>query len=158
MSRRSRKIHRQEIKADPVYADTLVSCFINKMMWDGKKELARNIVYKALKNLSKKYPKESAVSIFKKAVDNCKPSMEVRSRRVGGSTYQVPVDVRARRQSTLAIRWLIVHSRARKEKTMAERLSAELMEAYNNKGASIRKKEDVHRMAESNRAFSHYNW
>ena len=158
MSRRSRPIQRQEIKADPVYADTLVSCFINKIMWDGKKELARNIVYKALKNLSKKYPKESAVSIFKKAVENCKPSMEVRSRRVGGSTYQVPVDVRTRRQSTLAIRWIIVNSRARKEKTMAERLSAELMEAYNNKGASIKKKEDVHRMAESNRAFSHYNW
>ena len=158
MSRRSRKIHRPEIKADPVYADTLVSCFINKMMWDGKKELARSIVYKALTNLSKKYPKESAVSIFKKAVENCKPNMEVRSRRVGGSTYQVPVEVRSRRQSTLAIRWIIVHSRARKEKTMAERLSAELMEAYNNKGASIKKKEDVHRMAESNRAFSHYNW
>ena len=158
MSRRSRKIHKREIKADPVYADSTVSCFINKLMWDGKKELARNIVYGALDNLSKKYPNESAVSIFKKAIDNCKPSLEVRSRRVGGATYQVPVDVRPVRRSALAIRWIIVHSRARKEKTMADRLAGELTDAYNKKGTSIKKKEDVHRMAESNRAFSHYNW
>ena len=158
MSRRSRKIHRKEIKADPVYSDTAISCFINKLMWDGKKELSRSIVYGALKALSKKYSNESAVSVFKKAIDNCKPALEVRSRRVGGATYQVPVDVRPARRSALAIRWLIVHSRARKEKTMTDRLSAELMDAYNNKGNSIKKKEDVHRMAESNRAFSHYNW
>ena len=158
MSRRSRTIHRQEVKADPVYADTQVASFINKIMWDGKKELARYIVYGALKNLSKKKPKESAVSIFKKAIDNCKPNMEVRSRRVGGATYQVPVEVRDSRKSALAIRWIITHARSRKEKTMKDRLSAELMDAYNNKGASIKKKEDVHRMAESNRAFSHYNW
>ena len=158
MSRRSRTIHRKEVKADPVYADTTVASFINKIMWDGKKELARNIIYKVLKTLSKKNPKESAVSIFKKAIDNCKPNMEVRSRRVGGATYQVPVDVRPSRKTALAIRWIILHARARKEKTMQDRLSAELMDAYHNKGASIKKKEDVHRMAESNRAFSHYNW
>ena len=158
MSRRSRKIHRKEVKADPVYSDTTVSYFINKIIWDGKKELARNIVYGALQTLSKQYPKESAVSVFKKAIDNCKPSLEVRSRRVGGATYQVPVDVRPVRRSALAIRWLIIHARARKEKTMSARLAGELMDAYNKKGASIKKKEDVHRMAESNRAFSHYNW
>lgn len=158
MSRRSRKIHKREVKADPVYSDTTVSYFINKLMWDGKKELARNIVYRALDTLSKKYPNESAVSVFKKAIDNCKPNLEVRSRRVGGATYQVPVDVRPVRRSALAIRWIIIHSRTRKEKTMKDRLAAELMDAYNNKGTSIKKKEDVHRMAESNRAFSHYNW
>ena len=158
MSRRSRKIHRKEIKPDPVYSDAIVSYFINKIMWDGKKECARNIVYKALDILSKKNSRESAVSVFKKAIENCKPGLEVRSRRVGGATYQVPVDVRPVRKSALAVRWIITHSRARKEKTMADRLAGELMDAYNNKGTSIKKKEDVHRMAESNRAFSHYNW
>ena len=158
MSRRSRKIHKREVKSDPVYSDSAVTYFINKLMWDGKKELSRNIVYGALENLSKKYPNESAVSVFKKAIDNCKPNLEVRSRRVGGATYQVPIDVRPVRRSALAIRWIILHSRARKEKTMPDRLAGELMDAYNNKGTSIKKKEDVHRMAESNRAFSHYNW
>ena len=158
MSRRSRSINRKEVRTDPVYADTTVAIFVNKIMWDGKKELARGIVYGALKTLSKKYPKESAVSIFKKAIDNCQPNMEVRSRRVGGATYQVPVEVRPARKSALAMRWIIIHARQRKEKTMTDRLSQELMAAYNNKGASIKKKEDVHRMAESNRAFSHYNW
>ncbi|MDE0118629.1 MAG: 30S ribosomal protein S7 [Bdellovibrionales bacterium] len=158
MSRRSRKIHKKEIKPDSVYSDVMVSYFINKIMWDGKKELARGIVYGALDILSKKYPQESAVSVFKKAIDNCKPNLEVRSRRVGGATYQVPVDVRPVRRSALAIRWIITHSRTRKEKTMTDRLAEELMDAYNKKGASIKKKEDVHRMAESNRAFSHYNW
>ncbi len=158
MSRRSRKIHKKDAKPDPVYADTTVSYFINKIMWDGKKELARGIVYGALEIISKKHPTESAISVFKKAIDNCKPNLEVRSRRVGGSTYQVPVDVRPARRSSLAIRWIIINSRARKEKKMADRLAGELMDAYNKKGSSIKKKEDVHRMAESNRAFSHYNW
>lgn len=158
MSRRNRKIHKKEIKSDPVYSDTTVSYFINKLMWDGKKELARGIIYGALETLSKKYPNESAVSVFKKAIDNCKPNLEVRSRRVGGATYQVPVDVRPVRRSTLAIRWIILNSRARKEKTMKDRLAGELIDAYNNKGSSVKKKEDVHRMADSNRAFSHYNW
>ncbi len=158
MSRRSRKIHKKELKPDPVYSDTTVSYFINKVMWDGKKELARNIVYGALEIISKKNSRESALSVFKKAIENCKPNLEVRSRRVGGATYQVPVDVRPVRRSSLAIRWIIINSRSRKEKTMANRLAGELMDAYNKKGSSIKKKEDVHRMAESNRAFSHYNW
>lgn len=158
MSRRGRKIHKKSAKPDPVYSDTAVSYFINKIMWDGKKEQARNIVYGALEIISKKHPKESAISVFKKAIDNCKPNLEVRSRRVGGATYQVPVDVRPVRKSSLAVRWIIINSRTRKEKKMAERLAGELMDAYNKKGASIKKKEDIHRMAESNRAFSHYNW
>ncbi len=158
MSRRSRKIHRKEIRPDPVYSDAIVSYFINKIMWDGKKEMARKIIYQALEKIDKKYPNENAVAVFKKAIDNCKPALEVRSRRVGGATYQVPVDVRPARRSTLAVRWLIINSRIRKEKTMADRLSAELLDAFHNKGNSIKKKEDVHKMAESNRAFSHYNW
>ena len=105
-----------------------------------------------------KYPSENAAAVFKKAIDNCKPSLEVRSRRVGGATYQVPVDVRPVRRTALSVRWLILNSRARKEKTMADRLANELLDAFNQKGNSIKKKEDVHRMAESNRAFSHYNW
>ncbi len=158
MSRRRRKIHTREVQPDPVYSDTTVEYFINKILWDGKKELARKIVYGALKKLGEKHGGDNAVSVFKKAIENCKPSLEVRSRRVGGATYQVPVDVRPVRKNTLAIRWLILNARSRREKTMSQRLAAELTEAYNNKGASIKKKEDVHRMAESNRAFSHYNW
>ena len=158
MSRRRRKIHVREVQPDPVHSDTAVEYFINKILWDGKKELARKIVYGALKELGTKHGSENAVSVFKKAIENCKPSLEVRSRRVGGATYQVPVDVRPIRKNTLAVRWLILNARARREKTMIQRLAAELTEAYNNKGATIKKKEDVHRMAESNRAFSHYNW
>lgn len=158
MSRRSRQIRKRETPPDPLYADAQVSYFINKMMWDGKKEMARGIVYKALEKLSKKHPGEKVLAVFKKAVDNCKPSLEVRSRRVGGATYQVPVDVRPARRSTLALRWIILHARLRREKTMSDRLAAELEDAFHNKGSSIKKKEDVHRMAESNRAFSHYNW
>lgn len=158
MSRRSRTIQKREIPPDPVYSDTLISCFINKIMWDGKKEMARRIVYQALQKLEKTHPGEKALVLFKKAVDNCKPSLEVRSRRVGGATYQVPVDVRPSRRTALALKWIILHSRSRKEKTMSARLAAELDEAFQNKGASIKKKEDTHRMAESNRAFSHYNW
>ena len=158
MSRRSRKIHKKEVLPDPLYSDVAVEYFINKMLWDGKKELARKIVYGALKELSSQHGSENAIAVFKKAIENCKPSLEVRSRRVGGATYQVPVDVRPVRKNTLALRWIITNARARKEKSMILRLAAELSDAYNNKGASIKKKEDVHRMAESNRAFSHYNW
>ncbi len=158
MSRRSRKIRPKNVKPDPVHSDEVVSYFINKVMWDGKKEMARRIVYQALDKVAKKYPNEDAVGVFKKAIDNCKPSLEVRSRRVGGATYQVPVDVRPVRRSTLAVRWLITNARSRREKTMSSRLAAELLDAFNHKGNSIKKKEDMHRMAESNRAFSHYNW
>ncbi|MDE0151608.1 MAG: 30S ribosomal protein S7 [Bdellovibrionales bacterium] len=157
MSRRNRKIDKREPAVDPKYEDPILGHFINKLMWDGKKELARKIVYSAFEEIGKK-ASQDALSVFKKALENCKPSLEVRSRRVGGATYQVPVDVRPVRRATLAMRWLILHSRSRKEKTMASRLAEELLDAYNNKGQSIKKKEDVHRMAEANRAFSHYNW
>ena len=157
MSRRNRKIDRREPAEDPKYGDFVLGHFINKLMWDGKKELARKIIYSALDEIGKKTAQD-ALSVFKKALENCKPSLEVRSRRVGGATYQVPVDVRPVRRTTLAMRWIVLHSRARKEKTMSSRLAEELLDAYNNKGQSIKKKEDVHRMAEANRAFSHYNW
>ena len=158
MSRRSRSITKKSILPDPVYSDPAIEYFINKMMWDGKKELARGIVYGALKELEKKQGQDKALEVFKKAIENCKPSLEVRSRRVGGATYQVPVDVRPVRKTALAVRWLIAYSRSRKEKTMAHRLAGEIMDAGSNKGSAIKKKEDVHKMAESNRAFSHYNW
>lgn len=157
MSRRNRKIDKREPAVDPKYEDPILGHFINKLMWDGKKELARKIIYSAFEEIGKK-ASQDALSVFKKALENCKPSLEVRSRRVGGATYQVPVDVRPVRRTTLAMRWLILHSRSRKEKTMASRLAEELLDAYNNKGQSIKKKEDVHRMADANRAFSHYNW
>ena len=157
MSRRKRKIEKREIPSDPKYKNDIIAHFINKLMWDGKKELSRKIVYRAFDEINKK-SSQPAVSIFEKALENCKPSLEVRSRRVGGATYQVPVDVRPARKTTLAMRWIILHSRSRKEKTMAGRLAGELLDAFNNKGLSIKKKEDVHRMAEANRAFSHYNW
>lgn len=157
MSRRNRKISEREISGDPKFGDVTLAHFINKLMWDGKKDLARRIVYDAFDEIGKKSSQE-ALSVFKKALENCKPSLEVRSRRVGGATYQVPVDVRIARKKTLAMRWLILHSRSRKEKTMSSRLAGELLDAANSKGLSIKKKEDVHRMADANRAFSHYNW
>ena len=157
MSRRSRNIEKKEIPLDPKYQSLSLAHFTNKLMWDGKKELARKIIYSAFDEIDKK-SSVKAINVFEKALENCKPALEVRSRRVGGATYQVPVDVRPSRKTTLAMRWIILHSRSRKEKTMASRLAGELLDAFNNKGLSIKKKEDVHRMAEANRAFSHYNW
>ena len=159
MSRRRKNSNLQrEIKPDPIYNDVIVSHFINKIMLDGKKEKARQIMYQALDQIKEKQSDEDPLTIFKKAIENCKPSLEVRSRRVGGATYQVPVDVRPRRRLALALRWLANNSRTRKGKTMADRLAAELMDAAQYRGGSIKKKEDVHRMADANRAFSHYNW
>ena len=159
MSRRRKNISfAREIKPDPVYKDITVARFINKLTLDGKKEKARGILYKALNKVKEMESSQEPLSVFKKAIENCKPSLEVRSRRVGGATYQVPVDVRPSRRMTLSMRWLISNSRNRKGKPVSESLARELIEAYNNRGASIKKKEEVHRMAESNRAFSHYNW
>ena len=157
MSRRRRSFKR-EVIPDPIYNDVLVAKFANKIMYDGKKSLAQALLYSALDDLRDKVKDEEPLAVFKKAIDNCKPSLEVRSRRVGGSTYQVPVDVRPVRRLTLAMRWLANNSRSRGEKSMAARLSAEILDAYNNRGNAIKKKEDVHRMAEANKAFSHYNW
>lgn len=157
MSRRKGAVKR-EVNADPVYNDIVVAKFINKTMFSGKKSVAQGLLYDALDDLRSKISGEEPLTVFKKALENCKPSLEVRSRRVGGATYQVPVDVRPSRRLALAMRWLVENARERGEKTMALRLSAELADAYNNRGNAIKKKEDVHRMAEANKAFSHYNW
>ena len=159
MSRRKKnRSLTRNIKPDPVYNDVTVSRFINKLTLHGKKEKARGIFYKSLEKIKELESSQEPLSVFKKALENCKPSMEVRSRRVGGATYQVPVDVRPARRMTLAMRWLISHSRSRKGKTFSEHLAKELVESYNNRGNSVKKREEVHRMADSNRAFSHYNW
>jgi len=157
MSRR-KSAERREVGPDPIYNDVVVSKFVNKIMWQGKKSTAQGIVYTALDDLRNKITGEEPLTVFKKAIENCKPNLEVRSRRVGGATYQVPVDVRPSRRLTLAMRWLILNARERGEKSMSQRLAGELADAYNNRGNAIKKREDVHRMAEANKAFSHYNW
>ncbi len=157
MSRRKRTFKR-EIIPDPVFKDIVIAKFINKIMERGQKSTAQKLFYGALDELNGKVPGEESVNVMKKALENVKPSIEVRSRRVGGATYQVPVDVRPTRRMTLAMRWLVEYSRARGEKDFSKRLAGELLDAYNNRGNSIKKKEDVHKMAESNKAFAHYNW
>lgn len=155
--RKNRNLIR-DIKPDPIYKDITVARFINKLTWNGEKEKSRNIFYQALNKIKDLESSTEPLSVFKKALEHCKPSMEVRSRRVGGATYQVPMDVRPSRRMTLAMRWIITYARSRKGKMMSECLAKELLDAYNNRGSSVKKKEDVHRMAEANRAFSHYNW
>src|SRR5258705_12445050 len=150
-------IAKGEVAPGPVYNSTLVTKFVNSLMWDGKKSTAQGIFYVAMENLEKKGGEE-ALKLFKKAVENCKPLLEVKTRRVGGANYQVPVEVNADRRTSLAIRWLISYSRGRGEKGMIDKLSNELLDAANNRGAAIKKKEDVHRMAEANKAFAHYRW
>jgi small subunit ribosomal protein S7 len=150
-------IAKREVDPDPVYGSTLVTKFVNSMMWDGKKSTAEAIFYNALQKVGEKGGDEP-MKLFKKAVENCKPVLEVKSRRVGGANYQVPVEVNADRRTSLAIRWLITYARARGEKGMTEKLTNELLDAANNRGAAIKKKEDVHRMAEANKAFAHYRW
>ncbi len=157
MSRR-KSADKREILPDPIYNDVVIAKFVNKMMWMGKKSLSQRALYSALDELRAKVSAEEPLTVFKKALENCKPNLEVRSRRVGGATYQVPVDVRPSRRLALAMKWLIDYSRERGEKTMASRLAGELADAYANRGNAIKKKEDVHRMAEANKAFSHYNW
>jgi small subunit ribosomal protein S7 len=150
-------IAKRRVEADPVYQSDLVTKFVNSMMWQGKKSTAEGIVYHALTKLQEKGGDE-ALKLFTKAVENTKPLLEVKTRRVGGANYQVPVEVNADRRTSLAIRWLITYSRGRGEKGMVDKLSAELLDAANGRGASIKKKEDVHRMAEANKAFAHYRW
>jgi len=148
---------RREMTPDPVYRSLLVTQLVNKIMLHGKKSIAENIVYDAMKMIETKTGSEP-LSTVKRAIDNVKPPLEVRSRRVGGATYQVPVEVRPRRASTLAIRWVVDNSRNRREKTMAECLANELLDASNGLGASIKKRDDMQKMAESNKAFAHYRW
>ncbi len=143
--------------ADPVYSSPLVTALINKVLLDGKRSIAQSIVYGALEGCREKTGNDPVVTL-KRALDNVKPTLEVRSRRVGGATYQVPVEVRAARSTTLALRWLVQYSRARREKTMTERLMNELLDASNGLGASVKKREDTHKMAESNKAFAHSRW
>src|SRR6516162_9835660 len=150
-------IAKRKMKADAVYGSDLVTKFINSLMWGGKKSTAERIVYQSMSRLQEKGGDE-ALKLFVKAVENCKPLLEVKTRRVGGANYQVPVEVNADRRVSLAIRWLISYSRGRGEKGMIDKLSNELLDAANNRGASIKKKEDVHRMAEANKAFAHYRW
>jgi len=148
---------RREMTPDPVYRSLLVTQLVNKIMLHGKKSIAENIVYDAMKMVETKTGSEP-LSTVKRAIDNVKPPLEVRSRRVGGATYQVPVEVRPRRASTLAIRWVVDNARNRREKTMAECLANELLDAANGLGASIKKRDDMQKMAESNKAFAHYRW
>ena len=148
---------RRPIEADPVYGSPLVTQLINKVLEDGKKQVAQRIVYTAMEGAREKTGTDPVVTL-KRALDNVKPTLEVKSRRVGGATYQVPIEVRARRSTTLALRWLISYSAARREKTMAERLMNELLDASNGLGGSVKKREDTHKMAEANTAFAHYRW
>ncbi|MBW2020481.1 MAG: 30S ribosomal protein S7 [Deltaproteobacteria bacterium] len=154
---RKREVQKRPILPDPKYKSKLVAKFINSLMKDGKKSVAESILYDAL-GIIEKRAKEPPLKVFERAMENAKPLIEVKSRRVGGSTYQVPVEVRATRQTALGIRWLISFARKRSEKNMPEKLAAELMDAANRRGSTIKKREDTHRMAEANKAFAHYRW
>ena len=149
--------NKREIEADPIYQNPLVTQLINKILLNGKKTLAEQIVYKALETISERTTGDPVITL-KKAVENARPLLETRSRRVGGATYQVPVEVRAHRGTTLALRWLVNYSRQRREHTMAERLVGEIMDAANGQGSSVKRREDMHKMAEANKAFAHYRW
>jgi small subunit ribosomal protein S7 len=154
---RKGKVPKRDILPDPKYHSKLVAKFINGVMWDGKRSIAESILYGAFDIMAER-TKENPLKMFEKAIENARPVLEVRSRRVGGSTYQVPVEIRPERSQALAIRWLVNFSRSRGEKSMHERLAGELMDAAGNKGSTIKKKEDVHKMAEANKAFAHYRW
>jgi small subunit ribosomal protein S7 len=157
MSRR-KKTFKREIIPDPVFKDIVVAKFVNRLMVQGKKATAQRLFYGALDEIKTKVQGEEPIAVFKKAIENVKPSIEVRSKRVGGATYQVPTDVRPTRRLSLAMKWLVDYSRERGEKDFSKRLAAEIIEAFNNRGNAIKKREDVHKMADANKAFSHYNW
>ena len=150
-------IGRREVQPDPIYSNPLVQKFVNCIMYQGKRSVAQEIVYDALE-IMKERANDDPLKIFKKAVDNVKPVLEVKSRRVGGANYQVPVEVNRNRQTSLSLRWIIGYARERGEKSMKDRLAAELLDAANNRGGAIKKRDDTHRMAEANKAFAHYRW
>jgi len=154
---RRRRAEVREIQPDSVYGSTLAEKFINSMMWEGKKTASQHIFYGAM-DIIQERTSDEPLKLFKKAVENCKPLLEVKTRRVGGANYQVPIEVPQNRRTSLAIRWILMGSRTRSEKSMAEKLANELMDAANNRGAAMKKKDDVHRMAEANKAFAHYRW
>ena len=156
MPRRHRPETR-EVLPDPVYNSTLAEKFVNTMMWDGKKAISQKIFYEAMDKI-KERSQDDPLKLFKKAVENCKPLVEVKTRRVGGANYQVPVEVPNNRRTSLAIRWILGNARSRPEKGMGEKLAQELNDAANSRGGAIKKKDDVHRMAEANKAFAHYRW
>ena len=151
-------IAKRTVEPDPVYGSDLVTKFVNSMMWSGKKSTAEGIVYEAMKKLEAKGGGDDALKLFKKAVENAKPLLEVKTRRVGGANYQVPVEVSQNRRTSLAIRWMLLNARSRPDKGMPEKLANELNDAANMRGGAIKKKDDVHRMAEANKAFAHYRW
>ncbi len=155
---RRRKAPVREVLADPIYGSKVITKFINALMYDGKKSVATELMYGALKVIESKSGDKKGIDVFNEAMDNIKPIMEVRPRRVGGATYQVPVEVRPSRQQALAIRWIINFARKRSERTMVEKLAAELLDAANARGASFKKKEETYKMAEANKAFAHYRW
>ena len=154
---RKRHIETREVLADPIFNSTLVEKFICSMMWDGKKAVAQKIFYDSMDKIRERSG-DDPLKLFKKAVENCKPLLEVKTRRVGGANYQVPIEVAPDRRTSLAIRWIVSYARGRGEKGMIDKLTNELLDASNGKGAAIKKKEDVHRMAEANKAFAHYRW
>ncbi len=155
---RRRKAPVREVLPDPIYGNKVITKFINSLMYDGKKCTATTIMYGALELIDKKGGEKKGIDIFNDAIENIKPLLEVKSRRVGGATYQVPVEVRPARQQALAIRWIIYFARKRSERTMIDKIAAELLDAANSKGASFKKKEDTYKMAEANKAFAHYRW
>ena len=150
-------VGRREVPADPVFGNPLVQKFVNCLMHEGERSVAQKIVYRSLE-LIKERAKDDPLKIFKKALDNVKPALEVKTRRVGGANYQVPVEVNRNRQNSLSLRWIIGYARERSEKSMVEKLTAELLDAANNRGGAIKKRDDTHRMAEANKAFAHYRW
>ena len=155
---RRRRAEVREVAPDPIFGSTLVEKFVNSLMWEGRKAVAQRVFYAAMNRVGEKSGGEESLKIFKKAVENCKPMLEVKTRRVGGANYQVPIEVGPDRRTSLAIRWLVSYARGRGEKGMIDKLTNELLDASNGKGAAIKKKEDVHRMAEANKAFAHYRW
>ncbi len=154
---RKKRAIRRRVTPDPKFSDELISRFVNSVLKEGKKNIARNIVYKALDQIAQKTDK-NPLDVFKKAVDNASPLIEVRARRVGGATYQVPTEVRLERRTALAIRWLISYAQERSDKSMSQKLAAELLAASTGEGGAVKKKDDVHRMAEANKAFAHFRW
>lgn len=157
MSRR-RRAEKREIEPEPLYKSTVLAKFINKVMERGKKSVARRIIYNALEKFAKRVKADDPLAAFEQALENAKPALEVKSRRIGGATYQVPVEIPTNRRISMAMRWIIMHSRAKPGRSMEEALAAELADCYNNQGTTIKKKDDTHRMAEANRAFAHYKW
>lgn len=157
MSRRRRAVKR-EIEPDPVFGSTILAKFINKVMINGKKSTARRLVYNALDKFAKKVKSENVVEAFEQALENAKPALEVKSRRIGGATYQVPIEIPPNRRTSMAMAWIITFSRAKTGRSMEDGLAAELIDCFNNQGTTIKKKDDTHRMAEANKAFAHYKW